>query len=40
MTEPEVLRVFRTFTAASEEFRLESERHDGEQLEREQGGEG
>jgi sulfhydrogenase subunit delta len=27
MSEPEVMRVFRTFTAAAEEFRLESERH-------------
>jgi coenzyme F420-reducing hydrogenase gamma subunit len=28
MSEPEVLRVFRTFTAAAEAFRLESERHE------------
>jgi sulfhydrogenase subunit delta len=28
MSEPEVMRVFRTFTAAAEEFRLESERHE------------
>lgn len=29
MSEPEVMRVFRTFTAASEAFRSESERHEG-----------
>ena len=28
MSEPEVVRIFRTFTAASEAFRLESERHE------------
>jgi hypothetical protein len=30
MSEPEVMRVFRTFNAASEPFRRESERHDPE----------
>ena len=28
MSEPEVMRIFRTFNAASEPFRRESERHD------------
>ncbi len=28
MSEPEVLRIFRTFNAASEPFRRESERHE------------
>jgi hypothetical protein len=28
MSEPEVVRIFRTFNAASEAFRAESERHE------------
>jgi coenzyme F420-reducing hydrogenase gamma subunit len=30
MSEPEVMRIFRTFNAASEPFRRESERHEGD----------
>jgi hypothetical protein len=30
MSEPEVLRIYRTFNAASEAFRRESERHEPE----------
>jgi hypothetical protein len=35
MSEPEVVRIFRTFNAASEAFLRESERHESGAVERE-----